>query len=144
MNAGADARSPVEGSGEMLAGVHDVLARPSPGGTIGRQQTDAYDPALGRFLSVDPVDGGSLNNYDYAGQDPINGYDLSGETWTPCAWCGRPVILINTGDKLPSFKEGFTIKTGGGVLLITEPKALPRFKETIEAPPPRSTSSMGG
>jgi uncharacterized protein RhaS with RHS repeats len=37
-----------------------------------------YDPSLGRFLAVDPIDGGSLNNYDYAGQDPVNRYDLTG------------------------------------------------------------------
>jgi hypothetical protein len=37
-----------------------------------------YDPTTGRFLSVDPIPGGSLNNYDYADQDPINNYDLAG------------------------------------------------------------------
>jgi RHS repeat-associated protein len=37
-----------------------------------------YDPTTGRFLSVDPIPGGSLNNYDYAGQDAINGYDING------------------------------------------------------------------
>ena len=37
-----------------------------------------YSPVLGRFLSVDPVRGGSANDYDYTNQDPINQFDISG------------------------------------------------------------------
>lgn len=37
-----------------------------------------YIPELGRFLQVDPVEGGTLNNYVYA-MDPVNQHDLSGE-----------------------------------------------------------------
>jgi RHS repeat-associated protein len=41
-----------------------------------------YSPLLGRFLSVDPVEGGSANDYDYVHADPINKTDLDGR----CVW----------------------------------------------------------
>jgi RHS repeat-associated protein len=37
-----------------------------------------YLPAIGRFLRVDPVEGGSANDYDYSNGDPVNGLDLDG------------------------------------------------------------------
>ncbi|MDA0182472.1 hypothetical protein OJ997_19340 [Solirubrobacter phytolaccae] len=37
-----------------------------------------YLPATGRFLQVDPVEGGSATDYDYANQDPLNVFDLDG------------------------------------------------------------------
>jgi RHS repeat-associated protein len=48
-----------------------------PSGVI-QMGVRSYVPALGRFLSTDPVRGGSANSYDYVNQDPVNGLDLDG------------------------------------------------------------------
>ncbi len=37
-----------------------------------------YVPAIGRFLSADPIAGGSASAYDYANADPVNLFDFSG------------------------------------------------------------------
>ncbi|HTU39967.1 MAG TPA: LamG-like jellyroll fold domain-containing protein [Acidimicrobiales bacterium] len=37
-----------------------------------------YVPTIGRFLQVDPVDGGSANAYDYVNQNAVNSQDLDG------------------------------------------------------------------
>jgi RHS repeat-associated protein len=54
----------------------------------------SYVPAMGRFTSPDPIYGGAANAYDYANQDPINAFDLSGENVcrgrandAECSWC---------------------------------------------------------
>jgi hypothetical protein len=51
-----------------------------------------YDPALGRFVSADPLRGDAINpqarnRYTYVGNNPINRYDLDGKTWyEPWTW----------------------------------------------------------
>ncbi len=53
-----------------------------------------YTPTLGRFLSVDPVQGGNPNDYAYP-LDPINGFDLDGK----CGVFGNPFKKCGKGYK---------------------------------------------
>jgi RHS repeat-associated protein len=52
-----------------------------PSGVI-QMGVRSYVPALGRFLTPDPVFGGSANAYEYAGGDPVNNFDLTGTVCT--------------------------------------------------------------
>jgi RHS repeat-associated protein len=87
-----------------------------------------YDPALGRFLAVDPVDGGSLNNYDYAAQDPLNGYDLGGTTrcddagaWAGCGGnthAKNSSIVVPAPTPVPRPGVGVGVGVGVGIVAI--------------------------
>jgi RHS repeat-associated protein len=62
-----------------------------------------YSPTLGRFLQVDPVPGGSANDYDYVYQDPINRSDLAG---TFDFWGGLQSGMVAIGRALPGGARG--------------------------------------
>jgi RHS repeat-associated protein len=75
--------NPTGGSAGRFGWLGGKLRRTElPSGII-QMGARSYIPQLGRFLSPDPIFGGSANAYDYADQDPINAFDLDGETYDP-------------------------------------------------------------
>ncbi len=73
----------------------------------------SYVPALGRFLSVDPVKGGSANAYEYAFGDPVNQFDLDGR-------CGPCFVGL-----------GLTLRAAWTVASRSAARAAPRLASTL-------------
>ena len=79
-----------------------------------------YVPSLGRFLQVDPVPGGSANDYDYASADCVNRFDLDGRDGTlGRAICdGAAGTAVRFFSPIPSSKHGAGIFFGLGKIFI--------------------------
>ena len=82
-----------------------------------------YDPTTGRFLQVDPIEGGSANDYDYVNADPTNAIDLDGT---------RPVKL-KKGQKLSCGKGRYSYATyiGGQKYWDCASKAATKKKQQL-------------
>ncbi len=56
-----------------------------------------YNPATGRFLNVDPMAGDGQRRYQYAGADPVDGADPSGNFVLESYWPLHAPLLVGFG-----------------------------------------------
>lgn len=75
-----------------------------------------YSPLLGRFLSVDPVEGGSANDYDYVNADPINDTDLDGHFSWRDGWKGLKKTWSGVARSTASFVKN-NWRTAGAIAI---------------------------
>ncbi len=100
--------------------------------------TRYYDPGLGRFTQVDPVEGGSANRYDYANQDPINNADLDGQAvFVPVALLALRVAPYAVRAGIALHRAGRSAKVASRLAARAATKAGVRVKHFARRAAPR-------
>jgi RHS repeat-associated protein len=113
-----------------------------PSGVIQMGQR-SYVPALGRFLSGDPVRNGSASAYDYANQDPVNNTDLGGENTghlDNTEVCKGTIILAtdylkynkNTRDGYGKLRLHWWVECNNGPLIVVSILKITQFLERTD------------
>jgi RHS repeat-associated protein len=80
-----------------------------------------YQPDQGRFLTVDPIDGGCANPYTYAYGDPVNHPDLTGQGWWHNVTCfaSKHRVLVGIAfSAIAIVSGGIALAAGAGTLAL--------------------------
>lgn len=76
-----------------------------------------YLPVLGRFLQLDPVEGGTDNNYAYV-NDPVNDFDLDGNSWFGDAWNNTKKAVTQAAKWAWKNREGIATVASIGLMFV--------------------------
>jgi RHS repeat-associated protein len=103
-------------------------------GNIVQMGARPYQPGLGRFLGVDPVEGGCANNYTYSFGDPINHPDLNGEfLGVGDAFCYLSMPHTELALGTWTGAEGFAESAPGGPWIKAAAAAFDEWSKTFVA-----------
>lgn len=138
---GAPRTAPAAGAEQPRYGYLGTYQRDSstPGG-LSLMGVRLYAPTLGRFLTTDPVEGGSANDYDYVAGDPVNVLDLDGR----CPWCvvwivGALIVRVAAASRAAS--AAAAAATARAVATRQAAAAISRSEAAAAA---RASSARGG
>jgi RHS repeat-associated protein len=87
-----------------------------------------YNPTTGRFLSTDPIAGGSCNDYEYVCANPVNAFDLDGRysvTKLNCRrfYCTRHIKFNKRETTQIEYGAGGLAAISGGLAFLLGPAA---------------------
>lgn len=84
-----------------------------------------YAPTHGRFLSVDPIEGGCANDYMYVSGDPIQADDVSGKGWWDKVKCvASELNPFNPGGGGGVIEAGVSVGSAGSALIKQIPSLI--------------------